>query len=54
MKKSELLKLVADWMDETIAGTDLELVDLEYVKEGGNTFAGLYRQAGWCRCGGLP
>ncbi len=42
MKKSELLKLVADWMDETIAGTDLELVDLEYVKEGGNYFLRVY------------
>lgn len=42
MKKGDLLKLVSDWMDEIIEGTDLEVVDIEYVKEGGTYFLRVY------------
>ncbi|HHX02197.1 MAG TPA: ribosome maturation factor RimP [Firmicutes bacterium] len=38
MKKSEIISLVTALMDQITAGTDIELVDVEYVKESGHYF----------------
>ena len=33
MGRGNIVELVTDWVDEIIKGSDLELVDVEYVKE---------------------
>ncbi|NLM26053.1 MAG: ribosome maturation factor RimP [Firmicutes bacterium] len=38
MKKQQIEQLVSDWTEEIIANTDMELVDVEYVKEGKDWF----------------
>lgn len=42
MSRVHIEKLVADWTEEIVQGTDLELVDVEYVKEAGNWILRVY------------
>ncbi|HKM18032.1 MAG: ribosome maturation factor RimP [Firmicutes bacterium] len=42
MKKSEITALVTALMNQITAGTDTELVDVEYVKESGRYFLRVY------------
>ena len=42
MKKSEIITLAANLAEQATAGTEIDLVDVEYVKESGRYFLRVY------------